>query len=40
MKKDLISLAELSGDEIWEVLNLSQGLEEEWQLVDCEPSSG
>lgn len=30
MKKDLISLADLSSSEIWEILNLAQELKEEW----------
>ncbi|MBC7264076.1 MAG: ornithine carbamoyltransferase [Chloroflexi bacterium] len=30
MKKDLISLADLSSSEIWDILNLAQELKEEW----------
>jgi ornithine carbamoyltransferase len=30
MKKDLLSLADLSGDELWHILNVAQELKEEW----------
>jgi ornithine carbamoyltransferase len=31
MKKDLLSLADLSTDELWHILNVAQELKEEWQ---------
>ena len=31
MKKDLLSLADLSADELWHILNVAQELKEEWQ---------
>ncbi len=37
MKKDLISLADLSTEELWHILNLAQELKEEWQAGGNQP---
>ena len=37
MKKDLLSLADLSSDELWHLLNVAQELKEEWQAGGNQP---
>jgi len=37
MKKDLLSLADLSAEEIWHILNVAQELKEEWQAGGNQP---
>ena len=37
MKRDLLSLASLSTDELWHILNVSQELKEEWQAGGNQP---
>lgn len=37
MKKDLLSLADLSAEEIWHILNVAQELKEEWQAGGNHP---
>jgi ornithine carbamoyltransferase len=37
MKKDLLTLADLSTDELWHILNVAQELKEEWQAGGNDP---
>ncbi|MGC8786394.1 MAG: ornithine carbamoyltransferase [Anaerolineae bacterium] len=37
MKKDLLSLADLSAEEIWHILNVAQELKEEWRAGGNQP---